>query len=407
MKKTLLAAALLAGFAGAASAQSSVTLYGILDVGLVYQNVSYTTNAGNDVGETRFGMNSGQQSGNRWGLKGVEDLGGGNQVIFNIENGFTLGNGMTAQDGREFGRAAWLGLQNAAWGSVKAGRQVAVAYDYIGGNGIDPFYMGLAQANMGNTFTTVTNVRYDNLLKYETPTLSGFKASLGYSFATGMAGYYASGTGVATSAASAAADYNFATENNSTAFTFGAQYANGPIYIAASYDQVNSNPNLVPGNATAANPKAWILGGTYDFQVVKLSLAYGQSRGGVIGAGSNLAKVVSGSAVSAAGSINTSGSYSLFSDGVGFNSYLVGFSAPIGGASKVFGSWQMAQPNGNLQSYAPAVIGVNNMNIYSIGYQYDFSKRTNLYSYISYAQNYGFVDSAKSTIVGVGMRHMF
>jgi GBP family porin len=407
MKKTLLAAALLAGFAGAASAQSSVTLYGVLDIGIAYQNVSYTTPAGNDVSASRFGMNNGVQSGNRWGLKGVEDLGGGNQVIFNLENGFNLGNGMTAQDGREFGRQAWLGLQNAAWGNVKAGRQVAVAYDYVGNSGIDPFYMGMAQAQMGNSFTTVTNVRYDNLLKYETPAMSGFQASLGYSFATGMAGYYANGAGITTSAASAAADYNFATQNNSTAITFGAKYANGPVYIAASYDQVNSNPNLIPGNATPANPKAWILGGAYDFQVVKVSAAYGQSRGGVIGAGSQLAKTVSGSAVTDAGAFNTSGAYSLFADGVGFNSYLVGLSAPIGGSSKVFASWQMATPNGNLQSANTKNIDVNNQNIYSIGYQYDFSKRTNLYSYLSYANNYGFIDTAKSTIVGVGVRHMF
>jgi predicted porin len=66
MKKTLLAAALLAGFAGAASAQSSVTLYGIVDGGLRYNNVSYA----NGDGASNFGLAYGQQSGNRFGLRG-------------------------------------------------------------------------------------------------------------------------------------------------------------------------------------------------------------------------------------------------------------------------------------------------------------------------------------------------
>ena len=80
MKKTLLAAALLAGFAGAASAQSSVTLYGIVDGGLRYQQVSRN----NLDGVNNFGLAYGQQSGNRWGLKGVEDIGGGNKITFNL-----------------------------------------------------------------------------------------------------------------------------------------------------------------------------------------------------------------------------------------------------------------------------------------------------------------------------------
>jgi predicted porin len=72
MKKTLLAAALLAGFAGAASAQSSVTLYGIVDAGLQYTNFSYSNSA---ASTSSLGVKSGGQSGSRFGLKGVEDLG--------------------------------------------------------------------------------------------------------------------------------------------------------------------------------------------------------------------------------------------------------------------------------------------------------------------------------------------
>ena len=109
MKKTLLAAALLAGFAGAASAQSSVTLYGILDAGLKYESASYNGNTVNELG-----LGYGTQSGNRLGFKGVEDMGSGNRLTFQLENGFDIGNGTLGQSSRLFGRQAWFGVENDA-----------------------------------------------------------------------------------------------------------------------------------------------------------------------------------------------------------------------------------------------------------------------------------------------------
>ena len=93
----------------------------------------------------------------------------------------------------------------------------------------------------------------------------------------------------------------------------------------------------------------------------------------------------------------------IFDTNAGYNSYLVGLSAPIGGAHKVFGSWTLAQPSGSLR----AEYNGKNQNTYSLGYSYDFSKRTNMYAYVSYQSNWAFVDSAKSTIVGTGLRHRF
>src|SRR5690606_1129817 len=130
MKKTLLAAALLAGFAGAAHAQSSVTLYGIVDVG-VGGNKLHDSAAGGD--DARYGLMSGVQSGSRWGLRGSEDLGNGLRANFQLESGFDVANGRQgpgSQEGRLFGRQAWGGL-SGAWGEVRAGRQVTVAAGYF------------------------------------------------------------------------------------------------------------------------------------------------------------------------------------------------------------------------------------------------------------------------------------
>ena len=90
MKKSLLALAVLGAFAGAAQAQSSVTIYGIVDTG-----ITYTSKVGSVAGTpaatatgSRFGLNSDILQGSRIGFKGVEDLGGGLSAVFNLETGF-------------------------------------------------------------------------------------------------------------------------------------------------------------------------------------------------------------------------------------------------------------------------------------------------------------------------------
>lgn len=121
----------LSAICGAAYAQSSVTLYGLLDVGIEYKNHA---SAGTGAGATQggvFQMQSGNLLGNRWGLKGVEDLGGGLHAIFNLESGFTLNDGKSAQGGREFGRTSTVGIDSATWGTLTIGRQKNLAYEYL------------------------------------------------------------------------------------------------------------------------------------------------------------------------------------------------------------------------------------------------------------------------------------
>jgi len=90
-------------------------------------------------------------------------------------------------------------------------------------------------------------------------------------------------------------------------------------------------------------------------------------------------------------------------DGLKINSYMAGLSAPIGNG-KILASWQMADPRSN----PDALVGdLEKTQIYSLGYTYGLSKRTNVYAIGSYAKNAYFSDDAKSTLVGVGIRHQF
>ena len=378
MKKTLLAAALLAGFAGAASAQSSVTLYGVVDGGLRYQQVSRN----NLDGTNNFGVAYGQQSGNRFGMKGVESLGNGNNAIFMIESGFDLGNGTSQQGGRLFGRQSWVGVQNDAWGEVRLGRMLSLTTDYLV-NAVDPFGAGFGQLNMGNAFTSGNTLRLDNVLMYKTPTMSGFQAGLGYSFATGL-----SSNGGTTG-------YGFESSNNTRQLTAGLKYANGPIYAAASYEKAYAANSTVVNGQSVNN---WNIAGSYDFKVVKLAAGYGQTRDG-FWAGSG----AGGAGAQLAVAPNSTSNALVFAPNVGYNSYIVGATVPVNAVSRVLLSWTMIAPSGSTKT----LYNAQNQQSLNLGYTYDFTKRTNLYTYVGQTSNYATVDTAKSTVVGLGMRHQF
>jgi GBP family porin len=404
MKKTLLAAALTVGFFGVAQAETSVTLYGILDGGIGYQQIKGNTSraegrtGATDAKYTKTGMINGIQSGNRWGVKGAEDLGDGLRAVFQLESGFDLGTGKHAQGDRLFGRQATLGLASDAWGQLDFGRQTNIGSKYFGA--IDPFGLGFAQANMGAAFTAVNTVRYDNMVMYQTPNFSGFQFGVGYSFnVDGGQEWKESGTDDA----------------NKRAITTGLRYANGPLAVALTYDTfkvkgataeagttqtgVTSTGVPVFGYTAAVNGgqdstvKAWNLGAAYDFEVVKAHLAFGQTRNGYFAG-------------------NDYGGESAFktptfgaAEGLKINSYLVGLSAPIGNG-KILASWTMADPTSEPDNN-PVGSEWKKQQTYSLGYTYNLSKRTNVYAIGSYAKNARMLPDAKATLLGVGLRHQF
>ncbi|ALM81690.1 porin [Bordetella sp. N] len=392
MKKTLLAAALLAGFAGAAQAETSVTLYGIVDIGVGFQQIKgLNTTGGASDKASKFGLANGVQNGSRWGLRGSEDLGDGLRAVFNLESGFSSADGQSAQGSRLFGRQATLGLASNSWGQIDFGRQTNVASKFFGS--IDPFAEGFNMANIGTAFSSSNTTRYDNLILYQTPVFGGFQAGAGYSFNVDDTNTTQSG---------------FQTDRNQRGITAGLRYVNGPINVAAAYDQLNRSNSVGDSlaNGTGDKIRSWLVGGTYDFEVVKLALAYGQTRGGWIQA-SSVYGPFSSTNLDAGQSLPGNLSTNIYRDNLRVNSYMVGLSAPIGGSTSIFGSWQRLDPNSDKYYTAPNNGNDETTNVYSVGATYDLSKRTNLYAVASYAKDYAFVDGLKSTMAVVGVRHRF
>lgn len=183
MKKSLVALAALAAV-GAASAQSSVTLYGVVDV-----------NVQNSKGsDSLTEMNSGGLNGSRWGMRGTEALGGGLNGVFRIEGGFTPDNGNLGQGGRLFGRHATVGLQGG-FGTVRLGRNLtplgALSDEYatLGTKGAD--LLSVARVNVAapgvNAFFLGSGnsplYRADNSITYDSPNMGGLTFQGQYSLA--------------------------------------------------------------------------------------------------------------------------------------------------------------------------------------------------------------------------------
>ena len=368
MKKTLFVTALFAALSGVAQAETSVTLYGLIDTGVGYQRVK-----GDGYHESKFGMTNGVSSGSRWGLRGSEDLGDGLSAVFTLESGFNSANGQSGQSSRLFGRQATVGLKSSSWGLLEFGRQTNIASKYLGS--IDPFGASYGQANIGVAFSAANTVRYDNMVQYATPSFGGFQAGIGYSFNV---------------ADTTSAQTGFKTADNTRGITAGVRFVNGPVNVALTYDQLNPANQL--GND--ATPKSWSIAGSYDFEVLKLAAAFGQTRDGWF----------TGQGVNAFGSGSTEADgfgSNVAVDGFKANSYMVGLTVPFG-ASSLLASWQRADPDSDLLTG-----GDSAMNVYSLGYTYNLSKRTNLYALASYATDYAFIDGVKSTVGLVGIRHRF
>jgi predicted porin len=122
MKKSLLSLGALAAFAGAASAQSTVTLYGLLDLNVQHlRSGDASPLAGGNL--TRLADGGTYGPGSRWGLRLSEDLGSGLKANVVLESGFNGDTGTSSQGGRLFGRQAFVSLASAAAGEIRLGRQ--------------------------------------------------------------------------------------------------------------------------------------------------------------------------------------------------------------------------------------------------------------------------------------------
>ncbi|WP_321941907.1 porin [Burkholderia cenocepacia] len=203
MKKSLLALVALGAFAGTAHAQSSVTLYGIIDEGLLFNN-----NAG---GKHLYSMASGVMQGSRFGLRGTEDLGGGLKAIFTLENGFDVNSGKLGQGGLMFGRQAYVGL-SSQYGTVTLGRQYDSVVDFVGPLEAGDQWGGYIAAHPGDLDNFNNAYRVNNAVKFTSQSYGGFTFGGLYSFG-GQAGQFA----------------------KNQVWSLGAGYNNGPLVLGVGY----------------------------------------------------------------------------------------------------------------------------------------------------------------------------
>lgn len=386
---------------GAAAQQNGVTLYGIIDLGLEFDHVrQYAFSGGVPQGELNqkfLGMTNGVQSGSRFGLRGIEDLGGGFAVNFILENGFNPAQGTAAQGGRLFGRQSTVGMTLRQTGSVDFGRQINLASNYF--LSIDPFQEGFGQANIGSSFGSANTLRYSNMLLLQATPASGLTVGAGYSFATQLSAIYAGEQGCVSSQScpEKGGRYNFISSQNMRALTLGAQYKRGPLDLAAGFDKLYGDASQ---QSSGISPTFWVLGGAYNFKAIKLSLALGQSQNGFANGPTQ-----GTGATSSAGLVSSSlppGAV-LFLPGARASSYLVGIQAPLTSSVTLLGSWQMMQPQGMYASDAQ----FKSQQIFSAALTQQLSARTNLYTYASYAQNFAMINTSESFVFGVGIRHQF
>lgn len=302
MKKSLLALAVLGAFAGAASAQSSVTLYGVADafVGSSKSSTLSANSAGELVltGVRQTVQNAGGRNGNRWGLRGSEDLGGGLKANFQLESGFTIDDGNVANGATMFGRQAFVALAGG-FGEVRLGRQYT-AYDELrGGNNtvgdttfsptgdvwgqhIGAISTALVAAGvsaaeaaaLGNVLPSDYTNRVNNQIYYGSPNFGGVTFAIGYSLGENKT----AATGLVNS------------QSASDIASAKIQYAAGPLMVGFAHQ--NQKPRTTAGSvnaiadtppypaAAAATPvnaervKFNLLGASYDFGFAKLIANY-------------------------------------------------------------------------------------------------------------------------------------
>ena len=352
MKKSLLALAAIGAFAGAAQAQSSVSVYGIVDAG--FATVTNTTAAGGST----TGLQSGGMASPRLGFRGVEDTGGGNKVGFVLEaelltangsaNGIAAGTSVgqqTFSTSQFFNRASYVSMTNNAWGDVKLGLSNTATYDYQ--IKFDP----LKAANLGgflntSTSTTATGLngpaatqqgganRANNAISYTSPTIMGVQAR----FITGEA---QSATGM-----------NLVSGNVAYARVsdYGLSYTFKALDAALSYKTVGGTAGAAATSTTGAY-------GSYDFKVVKPYLIYNTT-----------ANKTPGVAV----------------QGMNYITKMAGVEAPITPVITVAAQYTQ-NINGNANTAAQSA---TNSAVGVMG-KYAMSKRTTLYAIGAFSQNGG------------------
>ena len=344
-KKSLAALAVLGAAAGYASA-ADVTLFGVVDTGLIYTHQSFDDS--NEADVNKFSMDSGVSSASRFGLKGTEELGNGLKVGFKLENGFQSDSGALKSEKRIFDREASVSVYSD-FGTLSMGRMGGV------GSGAGTYDLVLATADAfdggdNNVFGFATSDRYDNMVTYQTPKFAGLQATVQYSFNESSTNTNREGSSAVNRYASTALTGNFGALNTVLAYEF------------QNYQSFGEGARGEDGHIV-------YLGGNYDCGFAK-TFVMGQYFKGIQGSGANaLASMVKGAELK---TFDTD-----FDKGVkGFGAHL-GTIVPISNGDLTVGAYYV---DGTAET---SKTGVEERDFDYMGlatkYEYRLSKRTSVY----------------------------
>jgi len=378
MKRSFAAVAALGAISGAAYAQGSVTLYGIADAGFLYLN--------NTGGHSVLEATSGNEQSSRWGLRVQEDLGGGLNATAKLENGFSIMNGTASQNGRLFGREAWVGLSSNAYGTLTMGRQYSTFADQVSPvNFANNNLLTFLSAHPLDNDNIDATYRIDNSVKYVSPVYRGFQAEAMYGFSNST---------------------SFAVNR---AYSGALGYTNSAVHLAVAYTRLNfpgynkDTVGAIPSDsyytqsflASATTVQQWGAGGTFNV---------GRSTFGVLYTDARFQDPATGSLFS--------GPY-----GSGGGKGSVRFQNIEGNVRYQFTPFLFG---GIAETYTHAMQGKSSGNYWqtSAGIQYYLSKRTNFYADAYYQKTSrnlnatfaltGTPSSTSSQVaVTIGIRHKF
>ncbi len=381
----------LIGATGAAHAQSSVTLYGIID-----DSITYVNHADGSHNLWALGNSSGGDlSGSRWGLKGQEDLGGGLAAIFQLENGFNPATGSLGQGGREFGRQAYVGLQSNQYGTITLGRQYDAVVDLVQPLTEDDTF-GSIFATPGDVDNYDNSSRTSNAIRYLSPSFGGFQ----------IEGMYAFG-GVAGSTGS------------EQTWAVAAAYTRGPLSLAGGYFVAdNKNGDRIPLTSTY-NGWTSTSDGTFDSAInsglgTAKSINIGRVAGTYVIGAFTVGAAYSNSQYKADG-YSLFGSTEKYNTGQGFLNYQAATALLLG--------------VGYTYTKASGVASAT-YNQVSVGADYSLSKRTDVYLVGAWQHasgetiaivdgvatsesaqasigSYGYNGTSEQAMVALGLRHKF
>jgi predicted porin len=373
MKKLLLALFLSAGIITAAQAQSSVTIYGILDAGYIGKNLKGSpATATNTLNSNQFGSSA--ETSSRLGFRGTEDLGGGTSAFFTIETGLTpTGSTLSTFNNRQ----SFVGLAQKGLGNMAVGTQYGPIHKAVGAtdpgalnNVIGSAIYPAAGTDGGQLSQDAAyTIRFANSVTATTERKAGFSFNGIYSMNNQNSTQTAANTGGTLDA---------------TAYGLGADYTLGKFYATLAYQSVKS---VNDSSATASVSSSFVgtnttdnqlyAGSTYDLGFAKLFAGYTDR------------KITS--------NLNSNQYLNRTAQQIGLRGYVTkkveGWASVGNGKYQAFGA---SQPTANFTAY-------------QLGANYWMSKRTNLYTIVGSTQtsSTSTTGALSGNMYAAGVRHTF